>query len=1050
MMKTAAFLTWCHRGVATLLLTLLGLTASAQERPEITAVRLDGTNVVVTAHVPAGLRKLTLESRTRVGAGAWIPRTVARLDGTGGTWTFHLPRTAQYEVLRVRADTSEPFPTAFYQGTNDFVGPPGSGTRGEFPVPVDALPGDATNAGGTRTVVESDIWKVQGDTLYFFNQYRGLQIIDITNPEAPQLRGALSLPATGEQMYVIDSFAILLTRDCNGSPGKSTVQVVDTSANPPRVVSRLTVEGTIQESRLVGGALYVASETYRPLKEGDPKLGTTWEWGTLVSSFDLALPTAPVSKDTLWYPGSGNVVTATDRFLFVATRDPVNWWHSYIHILDISDAHGAMAARGDIDPRGQVPDKFKMNLAGDIFTVVSETWTDRAQWTSVLENYSLANPQSPERVGSVVIKAGERLFATRFDGARAYVVTFQRIDPLFVIDLSDPRQPRVAGEVEVPGWSTYIHPLGDRLVTIGIDNVNGWRVAVSLFDVGDPTKPKLLSRVPVGENYSWSEANTDEKAFGILPELGLLLVPYQGYTTNGYASRVQLIDLATNSLTARGTIEHSLVPRRATVHRDRVLSLSGRELLALDASNRDHPALKGTLELAWRVDRVVTSGQLLLEFTSANSWDTPQSSIRVAAASEPDRLLRTTSLGPLPILGATTQGGFLFVLQGKTEWWWPTDADREVPPPTEKNLVMTVFDLAALPELKSTGRIDLATQPLGWGTDWKALWVKPGLLVWAGGGGYWGWWDRGGPLLIDAQPVGGFWGPWYGSQGGRLMAFEVTNPQAPRFQSDLNLIATERWNFSPSFTAQGKVFLSHDSSAFLPGVVPPDYVPSSPVITKDPVSGLWVTNDVPVGSWVQKHYLDVVDFADPSTPTLRPPCSLPGRLTGISQGGELLYTVGPQFDPVKWTTDWNEWLAASAYDGVEAHLVATLALPQTWPHPLLIHETYALLGRPSESTDGKNVLETWSLSGAGQFIRVGATQLGSPAQTLVTRGSLLAVKGSRDVSLYSVAQPTALSLLGKQEVSGCLWFDLTRVDGSLEQGLWVPLNDFGVLKLAPP
>lgn len=1049
-MRPKTFLRSGLAGVLVGLLTLFTPTVLAQERPQILRIDLEGTNVVVTARVPAGLRKLTLESRARLGAGTWVPRTVARLDGSGTDWTFRLPRTAQYEMLRVRADLSEPFPLAFYQGTNDFFGPPGSSANREvFLGPVETMAGGATDTSGGRAVVESDIWKVQGDTLYFFNQYRGLQVIDIANPEAPQLRGALSLPATGEQMYLIEPYAILLTRECNGSPEKSSVVVVDTSLTPPRAIQKLTVEGSIQESRLVGKALYVASETYRPVLPSDPKLGTTWEWGTFVSSFDLADPSAPLAKGSLWFAGSGNVVTATDRLLFVATRDPANGWHSFIQIIDITDEHGAMTARGKISPRGQVPDKFKMNLAGDVFTVVSESWTDRTQWTSVLENFSLTNPQAPAALGSVTIKAGERLFATRFDGNRAYVVTFQRIDPLFVVDLSDPRQPRVAGEVEVPGWSTYIHPLGNRLVTIGIDNVNGWRVAVSLFDVQDPGKPKLLSRVPVGENYSWSEANTDEKAFGILPEVGLLLVPYQGYTTNGYASRVQLIDLGATNLTARGTIDHTLVPRRATVHRDRVLSLSGRELLALDASNRDRPLLKGSLELAWRVDRVVMHGEHLLQL-AATSWDTAESLVRVAATGAPDRILSTLPLGPWPILGTTIQDGQLLVLQGKTEWWWPVEAGGEVQPPTEKNLSLTVLDLSALPTLKTTARLELATQPLGWGTDWKPLWVQPGLLVWSGGGGYWGWWGRGGLLVADFARIGGFWGSWYGNPGGRLIAMDVTDLRAPRLKSDFNLITSDRRNFSPAFTASGKVFLSHEASEFSAGLVPPNYRPASPVITQDPTTGLPVTNEVPVGTWVQKHYLDVVDFADPAEPTLRPACSLPGRLNGLSHNGEMLYSVGSRFDPVKWTTDSNEWLAASAYDGVAAHLVDFLALPQTWPHPLLIQGTYALLARPAESTDGKHVLETWTLSGSGQFVRVGATQLGSPAQNLAILGNLLAVQGSGEVSLYNASQPAALSLLRKQEVSACLWFDLTFATGSLEKGLWLPLSDFGTLKIPLP
>lgn len=99
--------------------------------------------------------------------------------------------------------------------------PGSSANREVFLGPVEAMAGGATDTSGGRAVVESDIWKVQGDTLYFFNQYRGLQVIDIANPEAPQLRGALSLPATGEQMYLIEPYAILLTRECNGSPEKA-------------------------------------------------------------------------------------------------------------------------------------------------------------------------------------------------------------------------------------------------------------------------------------------------------------------------------------------------------------------------------------------------------------------------------------------------------------------------------------------------------------------------------------------------------------------------------------------------------------------------------------------------------------------------------------------------------------------------------------------------------------------------------------------------------------------------------------------------------------
>jgi uncharacterized secreted protein with C-terminal beta-propeller domain len=218
------------------------------------------------------------------------------------------------------------------------------------------------------------------------------------------------------------------------------------------------------------------------------------------------------------------------------------------------------------------------------------------------------------------------------------VVTFRQVDPLWIVDLSDPAQPKVAGELQVPGWSTYIHPLGDRLVAIGKDNNASWRTIVSLFDVRDSTRPALLGRVALGEQYSSSEANSDEKAFGVLPEAGLILVPYSSWTTNGNFQGVQLIDLATGSLSLRGRIDHEMQARRATVHRDRILSVSGRELLSVDASDRDHPIVRSSTTLVWPVDQVFLSGQFLLEIDRASGGSSgPQ--VRVVPADAPDQLL---------------------------------------------------------------------------------------------------------------------------------------------------------------------------------------------------------------------------------------------------------------------------------------------------------------------------------------------------------------------------------------------------------------------------
>ncbi|HKS36984.1 MAG TPA: hypothetical protein VJW76_07335, partial [Verrucomicrobiae bacterium] len=103
----------------------LGYCASASpDQPVITSVRLEDTNVVVAASVPAGIKRVTLECRSRVGAGSWAPRALTRLDGSGGDVTFRIPRSGNVEMLRVRADDHEPLPVSFYSGQTTFDGQP--------------------------------------------------------------------------------------------------------------------------------------------------------------------------------------------------------------------------------------------------------------------------------------------------------------------------------------------------------------------------------------------------------------------------------------------------------------------------------------------------------------------------------------------------------------------------------------------------------------------------------------------------------------------------------------------------------------------------------------------------------------------------------------------------------------------------------------------------------------------------------------------------------------------------------------------------------------
>src|SRR5881394_2121338 len=131
------------------------LSASPEDQPFITSIRLERNNVVVVAQVPAGIRRVTLECRSRLGAGSWEPRVVTRLDASGGQVTFRIPKAAGAEMLRVRADDREPLPASFYSGTNSFAGQPVS--AGGVNTVFDAVPGDSRGSNPAAEAPSRDV-----------------------------------------------------------------------------------------------------------------------------------------------------------------------------------------------------------------------------------------------------------------------------------------------------------------------------------------------------------------------------------------------------------------------------------------------------------------------------------------------------------------------------------------------------------------------------------------------------------------------------------------------------------------------------------------------------------------------------------------------------------------------------------------------------------------------------------------------------------------------------------------------------------------------------
>lgn len=385
----------------------------------------------------------------------------------------------------------------------------------------------------------------------------------------------------------------------------------------------------------------------------------------------------------------------------------------------------------------------------------------------------------------------------------------------------------------------------------------------------------------------------------------------------------------------------------------------------------------------------------------------------------------------VPVVGATVRSDRLYVLQVAPALWTLSTSTNQPPAPT---LWLTAVDLSGLPALNVLGQTATAS-PVGWNSRFEPVWPKPNLLVWAGSGNnYVRGWHPGG--ISPGMPVFAI-SLWAmpSNQGGPLFAFEVSDDNAPALLSEVNL-ADGGWDFSKPFATDGLVYLSHQASVELADA-----------------NAANSTNAATLYGWprFQRSFLDVVDYSDARHPAVRPPVNIPGTLQGISHGGALLYTVGSRRTLTN-SYEAEITVAASAYDGVAAYLVDSLSLSNSEPHPVLVRGTNVFLGRMPALSSATNLvlptLETWTVSNAGQFIKLGGVSLPGAASDLVLFPGLLAaaVDGTR-VLVFDDADPAALRQVGQGPTTGCLSFDLRHADAVRARSLWIPLDDYGATKV---
>jgi len=379
----------------------------------------------------------------------------------------------------------------------------------------------------------------------------------------------------------------------------------------PDLVRTQTFTGSYYDARMIGDHVYVLTRE-APLwirgeialpevrtDGGEPLLPDIYRPETPLQNYVFYTASAFSVKNDRGTPDAETFLLGYDTTLFASQKN------LYIGYRYMGTAHAGRAATmpdyagsreetiihrfaiadGRIDYRamGKVPghllNQFSLDEYGENLRVATtvEGWTRESSFQ--YNNVYVLDP-AMEIIGTLEhIAPDERIYAARFVGDRLYLVTFKRIDPLFVIDLSDPKHPGILGKLKIPGYSDYLHPYdADHIIGIGKEtSENTWGgvsvegLKIALFDVSDVNNPTQIDTVVIGEPGTDSEALRDHKAFLFAKEKNLLVIPvseikrvenpeskYPGSygTTTWQGAYAYLVD-PSSGFTLKGTVAHA-------------------------------------------------------------------------------------------------------------------------------------------------------------------------------------------------------------------------------------------------------------------------------------------------------------------------------------------------------------------------------------------------------------------------------------------------------------------------------------------------------------
>ena len=533
----------------------------------------------------------------------------------------------------------------------------GEGTPSAGPPSQNAGSAPDQSGAAERAIAEADIVQLADGRLYAMSKSGTLSIVDVSRPGQLSMLGQAWLPGEPFEMYLRGELLVVMTNraysvngqavqpvnggargsgapdpsyasDPNMGAGVMVINVKD--AGLMQRVATFPVPGEIADSRIVGDILYLA--TY----ENAACYGCAPNPRTMVTTFDVSTPTAMRQVDHLAFESAPDYarswgaqgwkrsIVATTERLYIGGHADVNPSYDQagptegvIDVLDITDPSGKLRKGAHLETTGAVLSRWQMDEKDGVLRVVSQRgagYVTNGIGAPEVQTFHIWNTGAMQPMGRMALQLPrqEGLKSVRFDGERAYAITFEQTDPLFVIDLADEAAPKQRGEILMPGWVFHLEPRGDRVLGLGLDRTDsGGNLNVSLFDVADMDNPRMLQRVSFGSTSGTSDQDIVsfelpedqdriQKAFRIFDD-GLVVVPFSGQRYgNGWSSGmgaqtdcasygggIQLIDWSQDSLRKQATLPVAGHPRRALLNQGELIAVSDSNVTTFDLARRD-------------------------------------------------------------------------------------------------------------------------------------------------------------------------------------------------------------------------------------------------------------------------------------------------------------------------------------------------------------------------------------------------------------------------------------------------------------------------------